>query len=256
MFGNYKYNQSIVKYNDIFASLFSNIALQRVNKDGTKEQFQIVPIEFAPHTKYIERDEKDPDIERSVSMQMPRLAYDLVNLTYDPRRQLNPVTKRIQYMNGGARVGYAPIPYMYVYKLYVRTKFIEDQYQIAERILPYFVPKFHLTAEILEGSGCPMGVDIVLDNVDMMDDFEGQMDRTRVIVWTYTFSIPGWLMVPNNNEDVSDKVIRWVNVGIGQNGERVSEMSNTYPVLPGTPLEDIEPTDPYTVQTDTWQNYE
>lgn len=251
MFGpTYSYNKTIKKYNDIIGALFSNIKLSRTNTAGTKTTFQKVPTEFAPHTKYIDRTEKDPDIERTVAIQLPRISYELLDLKYDPARQLNPITRMVHYENGDPSIRYVPVPYMYTYQVYVYTKFLEDQYQIAEQILPYFSPKISLSAELVDGSGCATGVDILLDAIDMKDSFEGAlMGPQRQIIWTYIFTVPGWIMSPDMTSEFSGRVIRWVRTSTGVD-DKYREVSNTYPILAGTALEDIEPTDPYVLQTD------
>ncbi len=251
MFGpTYSYNKTIKKYNDIVGALFSNIKLTKTNTAGSKTTFQKVPTEFGPHTRYIERNEKDPDIERQVSIQLPKIAYELLDLRYDPARQLNPITRIVHFENGDPNIRYVPVPYNYTYQISIYTKFLEDQYQIAEQILPYFTPKLSVSAELVDGSNCATGVDILFEGVDMKDSFEGSfMDAQRQIIWTYTFKIPGWIMSPDMSSDFAGRVIRWVKVSTGLD-DKYREVSNTYPILDGTLLEDIEPTDPYTIQTD------
>jgi len=249
MFGaTYQYNKTIRKYGDIVGSLFGNIKLKRSN--NTTETFQRVPIELANHTSYLEREEKDPDIERAISIQLPRMSYELMDLKYDAARQLNPLTKIVHFENGDPEIRYFPIPYYYTYRVFVYTKFLEDQYQIAEQILPYFAPKFSLRAELVEGSNCTTGVDILFNSLDMSDSFERSFtSKQRQIIWTYTISIPGWIMTPDNSNDAPDNVIRWVRTGVGQNSD-YREVANTYPTLAGTLLQDIEPTDPYIITTE------
>lgn len=249
MFGpTYSYNKTIKKYNDIIGALFSNIKLSRTN--GVKTTFQKVPTEFGPHTKYIERNEKDPDIERAVSIQLPRIAYELLDLKYDPARQLNPVTRMVHYENGNPDIRYIPVPYMYTYQVSIYTKFLEDQYQIAEQILPYFSPKISVTAELVDGSNCATGVDILLETIDMKDQFEGSFTgQQRQLIWTYILTVPGWIMSPDMTSEFSGRVIRWVRTATGAD-DKYRAVSNTYPILEGTPLEEIDPTDPYTLNTD------
>lgn len=255
MFGpTYQYNKTIRKYNDIVGTVFGNIKLLRTN--GTKNTFQKVPIELANHTRWLEREEKDPDIERAVGIQLPKIAYELMDLQYDPSRQLNPMTKIMHFENGDPTMRYFPIPYIYTYRVYVYTKFLEDQYQIAEQILPYFAPKFSLRAELVDGSGCASGVDLLLKGVDMSDSYEGSFtDKQRQIIWTYTITIPGWIMTPDNSSDLNpDNVIRWVRTSVGEDtGFR--EVANTYPELEGVPLEEIEPTDPYVIVIENSTQY-
>lgn len=250
MFGpGFNYNQTILKYNKVFGSLFTNIKLKRHDKQ-TREQFQIVPIDFAPKFRYIERDEKDPNIERPVSVQLPRMTYELLQLRYDSQRQINPLTKIVQFENGDPSIRFFPVPYSYTYKLYVYTKNLEDQYQIAEQILPYFSPKFSVTAELVDGSSCPVSIDILLNDVEMSDEYEGSFTSpNRRIVWSYLYTIPGWIMAPAPNAN-EGKVIRWINTSISEMNGDSDGYSNTYPVLEGTPLEEIEPTDPYTIKTE------
>lgn len=239
----------------MFAAMFNNISLRRVNEDGSRVQDMPVPLEMGPRDAYIEREEKDPNVTRSVGLQLPIMAYELVDLGFDPKRLLPITTKALAWNNGKAKVVPAPIPYRYVYRLHVRTKHLQDQYQIAEKILPYFRPKFNMLAELIDDMNCPLSVDVVIDGgPDMTDTYEGVIGTKRSIVWTYTFTMFGWLVVPEPDDGgAGTKLIKWIRVGLGEGQDPdTMEQSNTYVYMDGTNIEDIQPNDPYVIKVETW----
>ena len=59
------------------------------------------------------------------------------------------------------------------------TKLNDDALQIVEQILPYFQPAYNLTIELVESIKEKRDVPIVLENVTMQDDYEGDFSSRR-----------------------------------------------------------------------------
>lgn len=256
MFGNKAfYNQSILKYLTLFGKLFSNIKLERENSDASVQQFQIVPIAYTPRDKYDIREDQDPEGNRQIAMQLPRMAYDLINLSYDPARQFNPIQKEAMFKVGATTgiVHYQPVPWNLEIQLYIRGRNQNDMFQIVEQILPYFTPTFNIKSVILNNSDCSIDVPISLLNIDMRDTLEGQYDNTREMIWTLTFNINGWIFGPDVSSDMVDKQIKWVSTDLSTLEGKVLN-SNSYVYLANTAIEDIRQTDNYIVKTDVTSN--
>lgn len=236
-------NHLMQKYLLLFGRMFNNIRIERArDADDDKRQHMIVPIAHGGRDKYIARINADPNIEKAVAAQLPRMAFEMIDFHYDPTRQLNPISSGCQM----------PTPYVFAFNLYITARNVLDATKIVEQIAPFFRPSIGIRADLLDNNK-PYDLKLTLAKPDMKDNYEGTMLERRILVWTLTFTLDAWLFGPQ--DDNTGNVIRWATVGsfIGNRGTpgltRVSS-SNTYPVLDGTDLEDISPSDPYIIHTD------
>lgn len=232
-------NKLMYKYLLMFGRLFNNIRIERSREPGDEKlQHMIVPIAHGGRDKYIARNNADPQIEKQIAAQLPRMAFEMTDFYYDPERQLNPIGNACQ----------VPTPYKFGFNLYITARNVMDAMKIVEQIAPFFRPAIGIRADLLDNDN-PFDLKLTLHRPDMKDSYEGTMLERRIQVWTLSFTLDAWLFGPNPNDNNGTNVIRWVEVDYSTPGGQVST-SNTYPVLPGTPLEDIQPSDPYTIQTD------
>lgn len=232
-------NKLMYKYLLMFGRMFNNIRIERAREPGDeKAQHMIVPIAHGGRDKYIARNNADPQIEKQIAAQLPRMAFEMVDFHYDSERQLNPIGNACQ----------VPTPYRFAFNLYITARNVMDAMKIVEQIAPFFRPSIGIRADLLDNDN-PFDLKLTLQRPDMRDNYEGTMLERRILVWTLSFTLDAWLFGPNPNDDNGTNVIRWVNVKYDTGNQPVLS-SNTYPVLPGTPLEDIQPSDPYTIQTD------
>ena len=65
-----------------------------------------------------------------------------------------------------------PVPYNVNIRLSIMTKLNEDALQIVEQILPYFQPHFNLTINLVEQIGETRDIPMVLNSIQMDDDYE------------------------------------------------------------------------------------
>lgn len=259
MFGNQFYASGAIRKNvSLFGTLFNNIRIERDN--GTDTQHQKVPILYGGREKYIARNTTDPKIEREVAAQLPRMAFELVDLYYDSARQLNPVNNILTFNSSSISSKFVPTPYIFVFNLYITARHVEDAAKIVEQIIPWFQPAFTLSAFLSDDSNCSHDIIFTLKNIDMKDNYEGPMTERRVLIWTLSFNVKTWILGPS--KDQSNNVIRWVDVNQRITNESnvytstyVIE-SNTYPTLANTALEDILPSDAYIVKTDIREYFE
>jgi hypothetical protein len=257
MFGNAFFgNKSIRKHVALFGTLFNNIRIERTDNSDTT-QHQKVPIAYGQRDKYIARNAQDPNIEREIAAQLPRMSFELMGIEPDAERRLNPVARIVSFDSGTATSKLMPAPFNFYFNLYITARFVEDAAKIVEQILPYFQPSFNLQASLVENDDCVTDVLVSLRNVDMKDNYEGPMTERRILVWTLTFSVKSWIFGPERIQ----KVIRWVDVDqkIGDSSNTSSTytyQSNTYPTVDGKTLEEINSTDDYIVITDITEFFE
>ena len=249
MFGNSFFgNGAIRKHVVLFGTLFNNIRIERTN-DTSVTQHQKVPILYGPREKYIARNTQDPNIEREVAAQLPRMAFELMGLEPDAERRLNPVNNLTYFASGVPGSRLVPAPYIFTFNLYITARFVEDAAKITEQILPYFNPDFNLQAKLVEGVDCVNDIKFTLKNIDMRDNYEGNFAERRILIWTLTFSVRSWIYGRHSS---NTNVIRWVNVNYTteEGSDVIAASTNTYPTLANTALEDILPTDDYIIETD------
>jgi hypothetical protein len=79
------------------------------------------------------------------------------------------------------------------------TKLNDDALQIVEQILPYFQPSYNLTVELVEEIKEKRDIPIILENVTMQDDYEGDFSTRRVLLYTLRFTAKTYLFGPTSS---------------------------------------------------------
>lgn len=171
-----------------FGSLFSNIRIERKAVDGTSQTIAI-PIAYAPKEKWLVRLEQDPNLDNHVYTTLPRLSFEITGMNYDAGRKTN----RMNYITCGdgdkvTRV-YSPVPYNVDISLYSLTKTQEDAFQIIEQILPYFTPEYTISLKGVPESNIVMDIPIILESVNIQDDYDGDFNQRRFVTYTMNFTL-------------------------------------------------------------------
>ena len=206
-------------YNEIFRSviigfgtLFNEIEIQ--HKDSNEDTFSRirVPLAYGPIQKFLARLQQEPDLNKPVQMTLPRMSFEFTDLQYDPVRKLTQTqTVVVNTPDGDIKKFYLPVPYNMTIKLSIMTKLNDDMLQIIEQILPYFQPHYTLPIKFLGDIKEKKDVPIQLDNIEMMDDYEGNFDTRRAMIYTLTFTAKTYLYGPV--KDASSDIIKKVSVG-------------------------------------------
>lgn len=191
-----------------FGSLFSDIKLTRSNADGSVEQTIAVPIAYAPKEKWLVRLEQDTTLENHTYTTLPRLSFEIVGFTYDGDRK----TGRMNYITcsdgtTGVKKTYAPVPYNININLYALTKTQEDGLQIIEQILPFFAPELTMSIKAVDDSNIITDVPIILNSLDVNDEYDGDFQTRRFITYTLGFTLKTWMFGPVNNGNVIGRVL-------------------------------------------------
>ena len=137
------YHQLLRKYHIAFGSIFKNITLLR--NDTTDDELQriVVPIEYSAREGWLNRMRQDPDLTNEVGFTLPRLAFEMTAMRYDPTRKLNSLNQRTRPSRDAAlttaRRFFVGTPYVLSFNLYAITRSLEDANQITEQILPTFL---------------------------------------------------------------------------------------------------------------------
>ena len=229
----YFYNEIFRSVIISFGSLFNGIQIKHKDSDGDVTSVIQVPLAYGPTQKFLARLEQQSDLIKPVSITLPRMSFEFTNLQYDPSRRTNQTQQFVaQTENGEMKKSYIPVPYNMTIELSIYTKLNEDMLQIIEQILPFFQPAYNLPINFLNDLKEKRDVPVVLDNIQMTDDYEGNFDTRRALINTLTFTAKTYVFGPVSG-DISDDIIKKVSVGYiaGEAGGK-AQRDLTYQVTP------------------------
>ena len=227
-------------YNEIFrsviigfGSLFNGIQIKK--KDESDDTFSVVkvPLAYGPTQKFLARLQQNPDLNHPTQMTLPRMSFEFTNLAYDPsRKSTKTQTMVITNANGEEeRKTFLPVPYNMTIVLSVYTKLNDDMLQITEQIAPYFQPGYTLPIKFLGDYEEVVNTPVVLENIDMTDEYEGNFDTRRALIYTFTFTAKTMLFGPLT--DVTKDIVKKVTVGyVAGSKSNKYERDITYQVTP------------------------
>ena len=213
MLGQQFYHETIRNVIVAFGTMFNNIQIVRKNNSGTVIQTMKVPLAYGPKQKFLTRLDQDPSLSSATSITLPRLGFEIGNLSYDPIRKMNRVQKFKKVKGSSSNSNkldtqYMPVPYNMSITLYAMAKNSDDALQIVEQILPFFQPDYTLTINDMSDMGIKKDVPIILNSVDYEDSYQGDFVSRRAIIYTMSFSTKFFLYGPVT----SSKVIKTVQV--------------------------------------------
>lgn len=180
-----------------FGTLFNNIKLVRYNQAGTTEIERInVPISYANKEKFYRRITEDPNLANQTYTVLPRMAFEMTGLVYDPNRAISTQVDLYENLppNSARKVKWTPYNFDFNLNIFVRNT--EDGTQIVEQILPYFSPDYTVTIDYLSMDDLKLDIPILLNSVTYEPDYEGLPEPTRTLVWNLNFTMKGYLFGP------------------------------------------------------------
>jgi hypothetical protein len=201
MFNDIYGHGTLRKYVIYFGTLFNNIWVKRFDASGNNLQTFKVPLNYGPREKFLARLDGNPDLDRQVAIQLPRMTFEMTGLYYDPTRKLNALNRTSASVPGSpdqVRWQYQPVPYNIDFTLSIMVKNVEDGTYIIEQILPYFNPVWTATLNINTDMNQKHDIPITLDNISSEDTYEGDFTNRRAIIWTLNFTMKGYFFGPTN----------------------------------------------------------
>jgi hypothetical protein len=223
----YFYNEIFRKTIIAFGTLFNDISIKQ--EDSTVK----VPLAYGPTQKFLARLEESPDLSKRTSLTLPRMSFEFTGLTYDSSRKVTTTQNiAVKDPNDGAvtKKAYMPVPYSMQFELSIMTKLNDDALQIVEQILPYFQPSYNLTVQLVSAMKEKRDIPIILENVTMDDQYEGNFTSRRVLLYTMRFSAKTYLFGPVTT--ATKDVIRKASVRYLAGGSKSTERDVTYSVTP------------------------
>ena len=199
MLGQQFYHESIRKVIVAFGTTFNNIQLVRKDNDGNIKQSMKVPLAYGPRQKWLVRLNEDADLSKTVAVTLPRIGFEIQTLSYDPSRKLNRVQKfkKVKGANSNRLdTQFMPVPYNLSIQLYIMAKQSDDALQIVEQILPFFQPDYTLTINDMTDMGIKRDVPIVLNDISYEDNYQGDFETRRALIYTLDFTAKFYLYGP------------------------------------------------------------
>ena len=195
----YFYHEILRKTIISFGTLFNGITIKHTDSDDNTTSVIKVPLAYGPTQKFLARLEQSPNLNKSVQMTLPRMSFEFIGMTYDPSRK---VTTTQTFLAGSSadksveKKTYMPVPYNMQFELAIMTKLNDDALQMVEQIVPYFQPAYSVTVDLVESLGEKRDIPVILDNITMTDDYEGDFSTRRVLLYTLRFTAKTYLFGP------------------------------------------------------------
>ncbi len=200
MFGSPFYFGLIRKYVILMGTLLNTVRITRTNSSGEIVSLLRVPITYAPKDKMLARVVQDPGLDaQSAVAPLPMISFEMGKMTYDGSRKLNTINKvSVKHATDADKFKYQynPVPYNIEFKVYIYAKNAEDGTKIVEQILPYFTPDWTTTVNLIPEVGITMDIPIVLNNIGYSDNYDGQYQNRRAIIWQLDFVLKGYIYGP------------------------------------------------------------
>lgn len=226
---NYFYWETLKKYIVAFGLIFSDIHFKRPLGEMIK-----VPISYGPKEKMLarlrRREENPSDKGYSIALTMPRMSFEITNIYYDSSRVLNKFNQYVKPIYGGDpsinnsnKMKYvrAGAPYNIDFELTMAAKFESDVSALLDIIIPMFKPEQMVSIFVAKNKNVPYdpnikdwqenfngGVDLIIDtpvilnSLSLEDSYEGDFETARILHWTLSFTMKGWLMGPSTSAAV------------------------------------------------------
>lgn len=182
-----------------FGSLFNDISIKHKNNSDTVVSVIKVPLAYGPTQKFLARINQSPDLNKPVQITLPRMSFEFTGLTYDPTRKSTTTqtfTAKSATNGSETKKSYLPVPYNMQFELSIMSKLNDDALQIVEQILPYFQPAYTMTVELVDDLNEKRDVPVILENITMQDDYEGDFTTRRVLIYTLRFTVKTYLFGP------------------------------------------------------------
>ena len=205
----YFYNEILRRTIVSFGTLFNDISIKK--SDSNDDVFSVVkvPLAYGPTQKFLARLEQSPDLNKPFAITLPRMSFEFTGLTYDPSRKVTTTqTFIVRDPDNGeeTKKSYMPVPYNMAFELSIMTKLNDDALQIVEQILPYFQPAYNLSVELVEALQEKRDIPVILENITMSDEYEGDFSSRRVLLYTLRFTAKTYLFGPSTK--VSKDIIK------------------------------------------------
>ena len=233
MFGASYYHGVLRKYIIMFGTMFNDIDVQRRDTNGNNVQTLRIPIAYGPKEKFLARLRSDPNLDKDVSISLPRMSFEIVSMNYDPTRKLPSTVRNTSLQSSDPNKlssQYTPVPYNINISLSVYVKNADDGVQILEQILPFFGPEWTSQLKLIPELGLVYDIPTVFNDISTEDTYEGDFTTRRTLIHTLNFTIKGYIFGPVRTSGVIKRSVITTNI---ESPLDAAALSSTVEVTPG-----------------------
>ena len=223
----YFYNEILRKTIISFGTLFNGLTIKQ---DGSTVK---VPLAYGPTQKFLARLEQAPNLSQATQISLPRMSFEFTGLTYDSSRKVTTTqTIAVKNPDDGTDIKkvFMPVPYNMQFELAIMCKLNDDALQLVEQILPFFQPQYNLTINLVSLINEKKDVPVVLENITMDDQYEGDFTSRRVLLYTLRFTAKTYLFGPVTS--ASKDIIKTASVRYLAGGSQSTQRDVTFSVKP------------------------
>ena len=223
----YFYNEILRKTIIGFGTIFNDLSIKQ---EGSTVK---VPLAYGPTQKFLARLEQTPNLSQATAISLPRMSFEFTGLTYDSSRKVTTTqTIAVKNPDDGTDIKkvFMPVPYNMQFELAIMCKLNDDALQLVEQILPYFQPQYNLTINLVSLINEKKDVPVVLENITMQDDYEGDFTSRRVLLYTLRFTAKTYLFGPVTS--ASKDIIKTASVRYLAGGSQSTQRDVTFAVQP------------------------
>jgi hypothetical protein len=189
MFGDHFYNEHTRRAVAVFGTLFNNLTVVKRDGSGNALQQIKVPLSYGPRQKFLARIRQEENLnDPRLAIKLPRMSFEITSLEYDESTRLTRGTKlNVPGTSSTSRQSmFYPSTYRLSFQLSIMAKHTDDALQILEQILPFFQPEYSVTVNEVENN-FQSDMQFVLTGVSLNDDYEGDFETRRSLIYTLTF---------------------------------------------------------------------
>ena len=223
----YFYNEILRKTIISFGTLFNGLTIKH---EGSTVK---VPLAYGPTQKFLARLEQAPNLSQATQISLPRMSFEFTGLTYDSSRKVTTTqTIAVKNPDDGTDIKkvFMPVPYNMQFELAIMCKLNDDALQLVEQILPFFQPQYNLTINLVSLINEKKDVPVVLENITMDDQYEGDFTSRRVLLYTLRFTAKTYLFGPVTS--ASKDIIKTATVRYLAGGSQSTQRDVTFSVKP------------------------
>ena len=196
MLGTYFYHEIMRKTVISFGTVFNNIHVRHQDNAGKDIGELKVPISYGPRQKFLARIQQQPELNKATQITLPRMSFEVSTIDYDASRKSG-ITQTFKAQDDKKfKKVFMPVPYNLGFELNIMTKTQDDALQIVEQILPFFQPGFTLTVDLVKSIGEKRDVPLILNNISYQDDYEGNFETRRALIYTLSFTAKTYMFGP------------------------------------------------------------
>ena len=246
MFGDHFYHATMRKSVAVFGTLFNNLKVIRKAADGSVLNQIRVPLAYGPKQKFLARLDQETGFDAPMAIKLPRMAFEMTSLAIDTSQKLPKRTVIVNEIDSSDSSKKKTVKFFTSYdigmSLYIMAKNQDDGLQVVEQILPYFTPEYSVTIKPIDGWDHKQDVAIILNDLSIDDQYEGEFTERRVLIYQLDFTMKMKFYGPTSNQGI----IREINIDFNEDTGGANILENMdITIDPSTADED----DDYTVIT-------